>query len=1134
MKGSLHWCSEQVYDYFKNRLGIQSYDDQNSEMIADFDVNGCSAFWITAGNIQYASIGMNINCSSCGPMAVPVELHIVGHEFAHGIINSFNPGMRMAAKGTLVEAFCDIIGAMAYQYVTGTTTYYQLTTNTLGYGSGSTCYRPWDNPNYSQQSMPDTYKGYFWSCRDGIPDNLYNKYRNSSLITHWFYLLAEGGSGINDHGTKYNIAGVGINIAEKILFKTFTGQYLNPLPGDPETAPSYGEFRKATIEAAYDYYGTEVAESVYDAWRAVGIYSTEEFSLPNGNWIINDYQELKYPFDSRNAQIIVEDGGELVVKSFLNCAENSEIIIEPGGKLIVSGGYIRCDNMDIDFVDKNYYVDAIPKPIKVYVCEPFKGATQGYFYGIQILGNPNATQINESNQGVLFASNAIIEGAQNTLITIGDPIDNGKGGGIIKAYNTTFKNAEILVDFKPYQNFVPSTNVSIKNKSRFNKCTFFISEERERNYVPANQLFSLVRLNGVDGITFNGCTFRTDDDLPGGWSERGVGILSFNSGFIVKDFCPGTKIPCEQETIPSEFRQLYIGINALEFATPPSPITIKKALFDRSLRAIELDGVSSPLIAQNTFKNFAHGTYLHGCSDFLVRENTFELDAFGYRAVTSTASELPGSEIGYNTFLSGVSPGVTFSYLNSDVQLKCNDFSGHTALDILLGSRTFTDQGVCVSGEGANNRFNGSYDNTNFHINPQVNEPDGVINYSFFSKTGEQREPQNIYNGSSTDFFKLPCGIAGEEDQCIVSSSSTGIKFELMFGLKGYMDSLAHILDGGATNALADLINDTEVESDVLMDSLAGSDTLLSNQTLLNLIVERPNLADSLYFYLLTRNQPLSPIIYRALNHHNILSATLYDSLRTLEDTVSTYRSRIVRGMDSANVVMNRLYRDIAYTYRDNDSIHFLPAILDTSGLGTVDRAVRKVPLFLGLGLTDSVSQVLESPVFDYTYELNTLKTVYQNILDARNAYLDADSTIDTTYIPVLKALHDTSEARAGAIAEAFNGGFMGDSLYAEYYEEPVVGKRNMQEKPNQKIENKIPEGNPLIVPNPNEGTFDIITPTKDWRNLPFHIIDYSGRTVKAGVLSESNTSVAINKPGFYLLIIHNNLGNRYEKFVVQ
>ena len=51
-----------------------------------------------------------------------------------------------------------------------------------------------------------------------------------------------------------------------------------------------------------------------------------------------------------------------------------------------------------------------------------------------------------------------------------------------------------------------------------------------------------------------------------------------------------------------------------------------------------------------------------------------------------------------------------------------------------------------------------------------------------------------------------------------------------------------------------------------------------------------------------------------------------------------------------------------------------------------------------------------------------------------------------------------------------------------------------------------------------------------------FHylMVYFRVRMAKSGVLSEPVTSVTLNNPGIYILVIQNNLGNRYEKFVVQ
>ncbi|MFK7926158.1 MAG: PKD domain-containing protein, partial [Bacteroidia bacterium] len=82
---------------------------------------------------------------------------------------------------------------------------------------------------------------------------------------HWFYLLAEGGSGTNDNQDNYQVDGLGMEKATQIAFRSLI-YYLHP-------STTYEEARFFHLQAAIDLYGacSEEAEQVIKAWYAVGV-----------------------------------------------------------------------------------------------------------------------------------------------------------------------------------------------------------------------------------------------------------------------------------------------------------------------------------------------------------------------------------------------------------------------------------------------------------------------------------------------------------------------------------------------------------------------------------------------------------------------------------------------------------------------------------------------------------------------------------------------------------------------------------------------------------------------------------------------------------------------------------------------
>ena len=119
-------------------------------------------------------------------------------------------------------------------------------------------------PAIIDAQQPDTYKGKYWAnTASAIDDG--GVHTNSGVGNFWFYLLSQGGSGVNDIGNNYDVVGITINKAEKIAYKALmTG--LTP-------SATYFDAFNATKQAAASLYGASSNEwnQVVNAWYAVGI-----------------------------------------------------------------------------------------------------------------------------------------------------------------------------------------------------------------------------------------------------------------------------------------------------------------------------------------------------------------------------------------------------------------------------------------------------------------------------------------------------------------------------------------------------------------------------------------------------------------------------------------------------------------------------------------------------------------------------------------------------------------------------------------------------------------------------------------------------------------------------------------------
>ena len=118
-------------------------------------------------------------------------------------------------------------------------------------------------------------------------------HRNSGVQNYWFYLLSEGGSGINDNGDTYDVTGIGIESAYKIAYRNLT-TYLLP-------NATFKDAMHGSLKAAIDLFGkdTKEYESVLKAWHAVGVKDDGDSVDQTPS------DKLKFNAYSDNGQLIV-------------------------------------------------------------------------------------------------------------------------------------------------------------------------------------------------------------------------------------------------------------------------------------------------------------------------------------------------------------------------------------------------------------------------------------------------------------------------------------------------------------------------------------------------------------------------------------------------------------------------------------------------------------------------------------------------------------------------------------------------------------------------------------------------------------------------------------------------------------
>lgn len=243
-----HWAAEKTYDYYLSAHNRNSYDNAGAPIYSGVHLPiGLNAFW----DMDYMAFGDGEALNNFQPLTC---MDVVAHEFTHGVTQTTSGLIYWDESGAMNEGFSDIFGTVV-EFANKPNANWQLASETY-------TIRDMANPNAYQH--PDTYQGLYWYS--GQADNG-GVHINSGVLNYWFYLLTQGGSGVNDHGTGYSVSGIGITKAAAIAYH-LNSYYLTPLS-------QFADARILGIMAAENLYGAGSNEAIQtaNAFTAVGLYA---------------------------------------------------------------------------------------------------------------------------------------------------------------------------------------------------------------------------------------------------------------------------------------------------------------------------------------------------------------------------------------------------------------------------------------------------------------------------------------------------------------------------------------------------------------------------------------------------------------------------------------------------------------------------------------------------------------------------------------------------------------------------------------------------------------------------------------------------------------------------------------------
>lgn len=279
-----HWGAEIISDYWSTIRRRNSINNQGLNIIGYVHYNDVSrpniwpnnAQWDGANNVMRYGDGDGVIFN---PL---VSLDVVAHEIGHGI-TQYTAGLGsiygISECDALNEGFSDIWSACVEHWAAPNKQTW-LMDDEIFASSIFSCIRDLQNPHSTtaaEGQHPNTYHGSFWDAT-GEP------HFNSTVLSHWFYLLSEGGTGWNNGATSHaapndgyswTVIGIGIEDAARLAYIT-EAYYAN-------SSSTYNSIRTNSIAAAVDSFGVNSCQviNVTNAWYAVGVGGQFQYTNVN-------------------------------------------------------------------------------------------------------------------------------------------------------------------------------------------------------------------------------------------------------------------------------------------------------------------------------------------------------------------------------------------------------------------------------------------------------------------------------------------------------------------------------------------------------------------------------------------------------------------------------------------------------------------------------------------------------------------------------------------------------------------------------------------------------------------------------------------------------------------------------------
>jgi hypothetical protein len=262
----------------------------------------------------------------------------------------------------------------------------------------------------------------------------------------------------------------------------------------------------------------------------------------------------------------------------LQFCEGGALIIEPGAYVDLEGKLTSYGDMQWEgvFVSGD---SALNQAIDIH-SGGFNGQQQGFLQTRSRSSIMNA-KIGVRNYGKTGTSSA---------------------GGMVRCFETIFKNNMIGTDFIEYQNFNDSLQ-PLPSLGSFTGCRFYTDDE----YHLHSPFYAFAQLSKIDGLDFKACKFVNSllPVLPSQVSDFGFGIHAVDAEFKVEPVISGGGPgPCPPPCTLSD-STLFNGLGLAVYAMTESqtrPFSVYHSLFENCFRGITDITRGGSTILFNTFR----------------------------------------------------------------------------------------------------------------------------------------------------------------------------------------------------------------------------------------------------------------------------------------------------------------------------------------------------------------------------------------------------------------------------------------------------------------------------------------------------------------------------------------------------